>query len=79
MERKGYSYTLHRIHPDTNKLDIFASSTNGLGGLRQSGNINIANASWTLTVSSNPSPYAGFVGYGILILVVALVAYSGPS
>ncbi|MEH6469871.1 MAG: diguanylate cyclase [Halopseudomonas sp.] len=72
LEAQHYAWTLHRVHPDTGRIDIFAASSAPLYDNTVSHRIKIPNGEWVLSLS----PIGGWVGLDSLaidsILVLAI-------
>lgn len=78
LESKGYSYQLSRIHPDTGKAEVFASSKSSLLRQYHSQVINVPNSQWALSISY-PYTYQanfGYVASFVLALAVAWLLYN---
>ncbi len=79
LKDDGYVYQLSRMHPDTQKTEVFSSSSDHKHELSESIKINVPNADWTLTVSTsayNSSNYTAYLVNIALGLIFALgIAY----
>jgi diguanylate cyclase (GGDEF)-like protein len=80
LEAKGYSYQLHRIHPDTGVDQIFSKSNSALTNDTFTVPIKVPGTTWDLTMSFSKSPslWRFIIGYTVSILgglIAAWLAY----
>lgn len=77
LEGRGYSYQLHRLHPDTGVNEVFASSASPLTADSYSVSIQVPNATWNLVVSrSEPTPkWRSTTGYIVSALAGLLAVW----
>ncbi|WP_233152805.1 bifunctional diguanylate cyclase/phosphodiesterase [Motiliproteus sp. MSK22-1] len=78
LERRGYSYQLSRLHPDSGSVNVFARSQQALSGNSLSVAVNVPNSQWTLTMSRNPPGSIisrTFWGYLASLLVACVLVY----
>ncbi|MEH6812702.1 MAG: PAS domain-containing protein, partial [Motiliproteus sp.] len=83
LESKNYSWTLERLHPDTQAIDTFARSSSSLVGAPVIHQVLVPNSTWELNIT----PKAGWIAIksatvdGILLMaitvVISLLIYNG--
>ncbi|MEF9853093.1 MAG: sensor domain-containing diguanylate cyclase [Hydrogenoanaerobacterium sp.] len=68
LVQEGYNYKLHRVHPDTDDVQVFSESS--AAPLTDAINISfeVPNSVWTLSVE----PKIGWINYGDLVLQIFL-------
>ncbi|HSG62625.1 MAG TPA: CHASE domain-containing protein, partial [Pseudomonadales bacterium] len=64
LEAQLYAWTLHRVHPDTGRVDIFASSSAPLTTNAVSHSIVVPNGEWMLSLS----PMSGWISFDSLAI-----------
>jgi len=73
LAKAGFAYQLSRVHPDSGKTQVFASSAAPILESPVVREINIANATWLLKVS----PQAGWVNsYSLLLMSLLGIFFS---
>lgn len=75
LKQKGYAFQLSRLHPDTGKVDIFASSGNELDQQQVAKRVKVPNGEWTITMS-RPTDFSFQIIIGITLSLLAAIVFA---
>lgn len=85
LDQRKYAYQLSRIHPDTQREDVFVRSVSNIVEPVITKTINLPNASWTLTLSSTNTSWSKQSNYllniflGLLLICGACYVFLKPN
>ncbi|MCP4586898.1 EAL domain-containing protein [Pseudoalteromonas sp.] len=74
LEKKGYSFELSRIHPDTGKKETFARSDDGIKEHSSSVSIQVPNGQWFLRMSAPSGVSSTWFGAGYILSILISAA-----